>query len=105
MASFILLDDQTVVASVSYADDAGNAVPTPAGVSITYTSVDPDGTITVTPSADTLSAVITATGKVTSTQDAQVTVSDGTLSGSVMIHVDLSAAATIVVGLGTPSHK
>jgi hypothetical protein len=103
---FILLDDQTVSAALSYADDAGNPVPAPVAANPpTWASVDPDGTITVTPAADGNSAVIAATGKLTVTQAAQVTVTAGALSGSVQIQVNASAAASVVVGLGTPAHS
>lgn len=105
MASFILLDDQTVSATLSFTDDAGQPTVAPTGVTPAWSSVDPDGTITVVASADGLSAVITATGTLTTTTDAQVTVTVGSITGSVSIHVNASAAATVSIALGTPAHK
>jgi hypothetical protein len=49
--------------------------------------------------------VIKATGKLTVTQAAQVTVTAGTLSGNVQIQVNASAAASLAIGLGTPAHQ
>jgi hypothetical protein len=49
--------------------------------------------------------VIKATGKLTVTQAAQVTVTAGVLSGIVQIQVNASAAASVAIGLGTPAHQ
>ena len=49
--------------------------------------------------------VIKATGKLTVTQAAQITVTAGALSGAVQIQVNASAAAAIAIGLGTPAHQ
>jgi hypothetical protein len=102
---FILLDDQVVTATVSYVDDEGNPATAPAGVTAAWSSADPDGTLALTPSADGTSCVIKATGKLTVTQAAQVTVMAGTLSGIAQVQVNASAAASIAIGLGTPAHQ
>jgi len=104
-STFILLDDQVVTALVSYIDDEGNPAAVPAGVVPAWTAADPDGTLALAPSADGSSCVIKATGKLTVTQAAQVTVTAGTLSGSAQIQVNASAAASIAIGLGTPAHQ
>ena len=102
---FILLDDQVVTALVSYVDDEGNPAVAPANVTPSWSAADPDGTLSLAPSADGSSCVIKATGKLTVTQAAQITVTAGTLSGNVQIQVNASAAASIAVGLGTPAHQ
>jgi hypothetical protein len=104
-SNFILLDDQVVTALVSYVDDEGNPAIAPAGVTPAWSSVDPDGTLALAPSADGGSCVIKATGKLTVTQAAQVTVTAGALSGIVQIQVNASAAASVSIGLGTPAHQ
>jgi hypothetical protein len=102
---FILLDDQVVTASVSYADDEGNPAVAPASIVPAWSAADPDGTLKLAPSADGNSCVITATGKLTVTQAAQITVTAGTLSGMVQVQVNASAAASVAIGLGTPAHQ
>jgi hypothetical protein len=104
-SNFILLDDQVVTALVSYVDDEGNPAVAPAGVTPAWSSVDPDGTLALAPSTDGSSCVIKATGKLTVTQAAQVTVTAGALSGVVQIQVNASAAASVSIGLGTPAHQ
>jgi hypothetical protein len=104
-SNFILLDDQVVTALVSYVDDEGNSAVAPVGVTPAWSSVDPDGTLSLAPSADGSSCVIKATGKLTVTQAAQVTVTAGVLSGIVQIQVNASAAASVAIGLGTPAHQ
>ena len=104
-SNFILLDDQVVTALVSYVDDEGNPAIAPAGVTPAWLSVDPDGTLALAPSTDGSSCVIKATGKLTVTQAAQVTVTAGMLSGIVQIQVNASAAASVAIGLGTPAHQ
>ena len=73
-SNFILLDDQVVTALVSYVDDEGNPAVAPVGVTPAWSSVDPDGTLSLAPSADGSSCMIKATGKLTVTQAAQITV-------------------------------
>jgi hypothetical protein len=102
---FILLDDQIVTALVSYVDDEGNPATAPAAVVPAWTAADPDGTLSLAPSADGSSCAIKATGKLTVTQAAQITVTAGTLSGTVQIQVNASAAASVAIGLGTPAHQ
>ncbi len=102
---FILLDDQLVTATVSFVDDEGNPAAAPAGVTPAWTSADPDGTLALAPSADGSTCTIKATGKLTATQAAQVTVTAGTLSGNVQIQVNASAAASLAIGLGTPAQQ
>ncbi len=102
---FILLDDQLVTATVSYVDDEGNPAAAPAGVTPAWSAADPDGTLSLAPSTDGSSCVIKATGKLTVTQAAQVTVTAGALSGAAQIQVNASAAAAIAIGLGTPAHQ
>ena len=104
-SNFILLDDQVVTALVSYVDDEGNPAVAPAGLTPACSSADPDGTLTLAPSADGSSCVFKATGKLTVTQAAQVTVTAGALSGVVQIQVNASAAASVAIGLGTPAHQ
>jgi hypothetical protein len=104
-SNFILLDDQVVTALVSYVDDEGNPAVAPAGVTPAWSSVDPDGTLALAPSADGSSCVIKATGKLTVTQAAQLTVTARALSGIVQIQVNASAAASVAIGLGTPAHQ
>ena len=104
-SNFILLDDQVVTALVSYVDDEGNPAVAPVGVTPAWSSVDPDGTLSLAPSADGSSCVIKATGKLTVTQAAQITVTAGALSGVVQIQVNASAAASVSIGLGTPAHQ
>ena len=104
-SNFILLDDQVVTALVSYVDDEGNPAVAPAAVTPAWSSADPDGTLSLAPSADGSSCVIKATGKLTVTQAAQVTVTAGALSGVVQIQVNASAAASVAIGLGTPAHQ
>jgi hypothetical protein len=104
MTPFILLDDQVVTAQVSFVDDEGNPAVAPAGAVPAWAAADPDGTLSLAPSADGLSCVIKATGKLTVTQAAQVSVTAGALSGSVQIQVNASAAAALAIGLGTPAH-
>jgi hypothetical protein len=104
-STFILLDDQVVTASVSYVDDEGNSAVAPPGVTPAWTAADPDGTLSLAPSADGSSCVIKATGKLTVTQAAQVTVTAASLSGTAQIQVNASAAASIAIGLGTPAHQ
>jgi hypothetical protein len=103
-STFILLDDQMVTALVSYVDDEGNPATAPAGVVPAWSAADPDGTLALAPSADGSSCVIKATGKLTVTQAAQVSVAAATLSGNVQIQVNASAAASLAIGLGTPAH-
>ena len=74
---FILLDDQVVTATVSFVDDEGNPATAPAGVTPAWSVADPDGTLSLASSADGSSCVIKATGKLTVTQAAQVTVTAG----------------------------
>jgi hypothetical protein len=102
---FILLDDQVVTATVSFVDDEGNPATAPAGVTPAWSVADPDGTLSLASSADGSSCVIKATGKLTVTQAAQVTVTADTLSGIAQIQVNASAAASIAIGLGTPAHQ
>jgi hypothetical protein len=104
-STFILLDDQMVTAQVSYVDDEGNTAVAPAGLVPAWSAADPDGTLALAPSADGSSCVIKATGKLTVTQAAQITVTAGALSGAVQIQVNASAAAAIAIGLGTPAHQ
>jgi hypothetical protein len=104
-SNFILLDDQVVTALVSYVDDEGNPAVAPAGVTPAWSSVDPDCTLALAPSTEGSSCVIKATGKLTVTQAAQVTVTAGMLSGIVQIQVNASAAASVAIGLGTPAHQ
>ena len=104
-SNFILLDDQVVSAVVSYVDDEGNPAVAPAGVTAAWSLADPDGTLSLAPSADGSSCVIKATGKLTVTQAAQITVTAGALSGIVQIQVNASAAASVAIGLGTPAHQ
>jgi hypothetical protein len=104
-STFILLDDQMVTAQVSYEDDEGNTAVAPAGLVPAWSAADPDGTLALAPSADGSSCVIKATGKLTVTQAAQITVTAGALSGAVQIQVNASAAAAIAIGLGTPAHQ
>ncbi len=104
-SNFILLDDQVVSAVVSYVDDEGNPAVAPAGVTPAWSLADPDGTLSLAPSADGSSCVIKATGKLTVTQAAQITVTAGALSGVVQIQVNASAAASVAIGLGTPAHQ
>ena len=103
--SFILLDDQVVTALVSYVDDEGNPAPAPAGVVPAWAAADPDATLSLAPSADGTSCVIKATGKLTVTQAAQVTVTASTLTGTSQIQVNAGAAASVAIGLGTPAHQ
>jgi hypothetical protein len=105
VAPFILLDDQVVTASVSYVDDEGNTAIAPPAIVPAWSAADPDGTLSLAPSADGSSCVIKATGKLTVTQAAQITVTAGALSGNVQVQVNASAAASIAVGLGTPAHQ
>ena len=91
--------------TVSFVDDEGNPATLPAGAVPAWALVDPDGTLGITPSADGLSCVIKASGKLTVMQAAQVNVSAGPLSGSVQIQVNASAAAALAIGLGTPAHQ
>jgi hypothetical protein len=104
-SNFILLDDQVVTALVSYVDDEGNPAVAPAGVVPAWSAADPDGTLSLAPSADGNSCVIKATGKLTEMQAAQITVTAGSLTGAVQIQVNASAAASISIGLGTPAHQ
>lgn len=104
-ATFVLLDDQVVTASVSYVDDEGNSAVAPPNIVPAWSAADPDGTLSLAPSADGSSCVIKATGKLTVTQAAQVTVAAGALSGAAQIQVNASAAAAIAIGLGTPAHQ
>src|SRR5271155_5537229 len=92
-SNFVLLDDQVVTALVSYVDDEGNPAVAPAGVTPAWSAADPDGTLSIAPSADGSSCVIKATGKLTVTQAAQVTVSAGALCGGVQNPGKCSAAA------------
>jgi hypothetical protein len=102
---FVLLDDQLVTATVSFVDDEGNPAAAPTGVTPAWSAADPDGTLALAPSADGSTCAIKATGKLTATQAAQVTVTAGTLSGNVQIQVNASAAASLAIGLGTPAHQ
>jgi hypothetical protein len=104
-SNFILLDDQVVTAFVSYVDDEGNPAVAPAGVTPAWSLADPDGTLSLASSTDGSSCVINATGKLTVTQAAQVTVTAGALSGIVQIQVNASAAASVSIGLDTPAHQ
>ena len=104
-STFILLDDQVITAQVSYVDDEGNTAVAPAAIVPAWSAADPDGTLALAPSADGSSCVIKATGKLTVTQAAQVTVTAGALSGVVQIQVNASAAAAVAIGLGTPAHQ
>ena len=83
-----------VTALVSYVDDQGNPAAAPAGVVPAWSAADPDGTLSLAPSADGGSCVIKATGKLTVTQPAQLSVASGTLSGNVQLEVKGSAAAS-----------
>ena len=67
--SFQLNDDASgLVGTLSGEDKGGNPEPLPAGSTANWTLNDPDGTITMTISTDTLSVQLVPTGKITATQ-------------------------------------
>ena len=104
--SFQLNDDASgLVGTLSGEDKGGNPEPLPAGSTANWTLNDPDGTITMTISTDTLSVQLVPTGKITVTQDAQLGVSVNIpaqpqpLTGSVAIHVNAGALASVSISL------
>jgi hypothetical protein len=105
MATLQLTDIQDDQLTLSAADAAGNPVPLPTG-SVAWATSDPT-ILTVTPSADGMSAELGAVGPLGT---AQVTVAvavdpSTTLTGSLDVTVVASAAATIQIIPGTPANK
>lgn len=92
--SVTMKDDQQVTYSVEAEDDRGFAVAD----SLTWSADDGGAVLTVTPSADGMSAVFAAVAPGTAT----ITATDGTLSASDLITVTTGDVASLVLTPGAP---
>lgn len=105
MATFVLMDDQHVELTIAAVDDAGN--PTTL-TSVPTWAVSDDTVLTVTPSADGMSADLVAVGKLGSSQVSVSAVIDADhppISGTLDVNVVASGAVSITITPGTPAHK
>jgi hypothetical protein len=92
--SVTITDDQEVTYTVEPEDDKGFAVSD----TITWSSDDAGAVLTITPSADGLSAVFAAVAPGSAT----ISATDGTLSASDLVTVTAGAVASLVLTPGTP---
>jgi hypothetical protein len=95
--SVSMTDSQEVSYTVEPEDSRGVAVSD----TLTWSSDDGGAVVTLTPSADTLSCVFAAVAPGT----ANISVTDGTLSGTDVITVTAGAVASLVLTPGTPSDE
>jgi hypothetical protein len=106
LMSFSMTDSQQVTLTITATDKKGNPATIPAG-SITW-AVDNPALLTITPAADSLSAVAASVGPL-GTATISVKVADGSgstvASGSVDCTVVGGGATNIVVNPGTPSEQ
>ena len=99
LKAMFILDSEQVALSIQPVDAAGNPA-TVDGVP-SWSSSD-TSVLTLTPSADGLSAVAAATGKLgTST----ISVTLGSISGTLQVDVHSGAAVSVTISAGTPSAK
>lgn len=95
--SVSMTDSQLVQYTVEPEDSRGIAVSD----TLTWSSDDNGAVVTVTPSDDTLSCVFAAQAPGT----ANISVTDGTLSGTDVITVTAGAVASLVLTPGTPTDE
>lgn len=94
-----------VTGALSGVDAAGQPESLPPGSKADWSLNDPDGTLAMTVSDDSLSVSLAKTGKITKTQDAQLGVSvmipgqANPLTGSASIHVNAGALASVSIAL------
>ena len=91
--------NQFETASVAYLFADNSPAPTPPSIVPVWTDVDPDGTISITPAADGMSAVVTAQ-KVTAANVAVITVTATLASG---VAITGTAEVTITAESGDPT--
>lgn len=92
--SVTMTDDQEVTYTVAPEDDKGF----PVSDTLTWSESSGGAVVTVTPSADTLSALFVSVAPGTST----ISVTDGTLSATDIITVTAGTVASLVLTPGTP---
>jgi hypothetical protein len=90
-----MTDDQEVTYTCAPEDDKGF----PVSDTLTWTESSGGTVVTVTPSADTLSALFVSVAPGTST----ISVTDGTLSATDIITVTAGGVASLVLTPGTPA--
>jgi hypothetical protein len=95
--SVTMTDSQEVSYACEPEDSKGVAVSD----TLTWSSDDNGAVVTLTPSADTLSCVFAAVAPGT----ANISVTDGTLSGTDVITVTPGGVATLVLTPGTPADE
>lgn len=97
--AFNLLDDGTAKASLSFLDPKNNPIPAPTGVTVSWTSSDPN--VVVAPATDGLSATLTPAGPLESgaTITAVATLADGTTKLTATGTVNVVADPSKVNGL------
>lgn len=93
--SVTMTDDQEVTYTCAPEDDKGF----PVSDTLTWTESSGGTVVTVTPSADTLSALFVSVAPGTST----ISVTDGTLSATDIITVTAGGVASLVLTPGTPA--
>jgi hypothetical protein len=105
MSALALLDNQHCPLTIQAVDAAGNPATLPAGA-VTWTSSN-DTVVTVTPSADGMSADVSAVGPLGTAQIGVSVAVDAstTLTGSLDVTVSAGSAATIQIVPGTPVAK
>lgn len=111
MADFVLQDDQNVELTLQLTDDAGNIVGAlPAGVTVAWaTANDPDSALAITPSADTLSCNVKATGKLATGAQvtATATLPPATAPVTAVLAIDVVTSPATGFGIvpGAPAHN
>jgi hypothetical protein len=99
LKSMFIRDDEQVGLSIQPVDKAGN--PAEVSGSPSWSSSDPT-ILTVVPSADGLSAVAAAVGKL---GKATVSVTLGSISGTLDVEVHSDAAVSVTITAGTPAAR
>ena len=84
---------------VEYVCEPEDSKSQPVSDTLTWTSDDNGAVVTLTPSTDTLSCTFAAVDPGT----ANITVTDGTISGTDVITVTAGSVASLVLTLGTPT--
>ncbi len=98
MANLVMTDMQKVSLTVEFKDAAGN----PASVDGVPVWASSDPSVTVVAATDGLSAVATAAGPLGT---AQISVTLGSLTGTLDIQIVASAAVSVAIVAGTPEAK
>jgi hypothetical protein len=113
MSTAILMDDQHETLSLALTDDVGNPVSSlPSGVTVAWavkTDPNPTPSVKLTPSADTQSCAMEATGLLATgvVISATTTLPPATTSveADLVVDVVVSAATGLAIVPGTPSHN